>query len=87
VFLHLETFLSGRQFHNDKEVKEAVNTWFASFYDAGIQNLVPLYDMCLNNSGNYVKKLCMICTSNGNINGLDINSCIFSIAHQNLLPE
>jgi histone-lysine N-methyltransferase SETMAR len=44
VFLHLETFLRGRRFHDD-EVKEAVNTWFASqaasFYDAGIQKLVP----------------------------------------------
>jgi hypothetical protein len=45
VFLHLKTLLSGRRFHDDKEVKEAVNTWFASqvasFYDAGIQKLVP----------------------------------------------
>jgi histone-lysine N-methyltransferase SETMAR len=42
VSLHLETFLSGQQFHN--EVKEAINTWCASqaasFYDAGIQKLV-----------------------------------------------
>jgi hypothetical protein len=39
VFLHLITFLGGRQFHDD-EVKEAVNTWFASqvalFYNTGI---------------------------------------------------
>jgi hypothetical protein len=28
VFLHLKTFLGGRWFHD--EVKEAVNTWFAS---------------------------------------------------------
>jgi hypothetical protein len=44
VFLHLKTFLGGRRFHDD-EVKEAINTWFASqmasFYDAGIQNLIP----------------------------------------------
>jgi hypothetical protein len=26
VFLHLKTFLSGRQFHNGNEVEEAVNT-------------------------------------------------------------
>jgi hypothetical protein len=48
VFLHLKTFLGGRQFHEDNEVKEAVNTWFAlqaaSFYDTGIQKLVPHYD-------------------------------------------
>jgi hypothetical protein len=34
--------------------------WFASqeasFYDAGIQKLVPRYDKCLKNGGNYVKK-------------------------------
>jgi histone-lysine N-methyltransferase SETMAR len=44
VFLHLKTFLGGRQFHDDSEVKEAINMWFAlqaaSFYDAGIQKLV-----------------------------------------------
>jgi histone-lysine N-methyltransferase SETMAR len=26
VFLHLKTFLGGRPFHDDSEVKEAVNT-------------------------------------------------------------
>jgi hypothetical protein len=44
----------------DDNVKEAINTWFASqaasFYDAGIQKLVPRYDRCLHNGGNYVKK-------------------------------
>jgi histone-lysine N-methyltransferase SETMAR len=59
-FLHLKTFLGGRRFHDDNEVKEAVNTWFAlqaaSFYNAGIQKLVPCYNNCLNNGGNYVKK-------------------------------
>jgi hypothetical protein len=55
VFLRLKTFLGGRRFHDE----EAVNTWFpsqaASFYDAGIQKLVPCYK-CLNNGGNYVEK-------------------------------
>jgi hypothetical protein len=59
VLLHLKTFLGGQRFHNDSEVKEAVNTWFASqaasFYDTGIQKLVPCYK-CLNNGGNYVEK-------------------------------
>jgi hypothetical protein len=59
VFLHLKTFLGGRRFHDDK-VKDAINTWFASqtasFYDVGIQKLVPHYDKCLNNGGNYVEK-------------------------------
>jgi histone-lysine N-methyltransferase SETMAR len=30
VFPHLKTFLGGRRFQNYSEVKEAVNTWFAS---------------------------------------------------------
>jgi hypothetical protein len=48
MFLHLKTFLGGRRFHDYNDVKEAVNTWFAlqaaSFYNAGIQKLVPRYD-------------------------------------------
>jgi histone-lysine N-methyltransferase SETMAR len=55
VFLRLKTFLGGRRFHDD-EVNEAVNTLFASqaasFYDAGLQKLVPGFDKCLNNGGN-----------------------------------
>jgi hypothetical protein len=43
-----------------------VNTWFASqaasFYDAGIQKLLPRYDKCLNNGGNYVEKYHKVCT-------------------------
>jgi hypothetical protein len=41
AFLHLKTFLGGWQFHDDNEVKEEVNMWFASqaasFCDAGIK--------------------------------------------------
>jgi hypothetical protein len=52
-------FPSWLRFHDD-EAKEAVNTWFASqaasFYDAGIQKLVPRFDKCLNNGGNYAEK-------------------------------
>jgi hypothetical protein len=59
VFLHVKTFLGGRQFHDD-DIKEAINMRFASqtasFYNAGIQKLVPHYDKCLINGGNYVKK-------------------------------
>jgi histone-lysine N-methyltransferase SETMAR len=50
VFLHLKTFLGGGWSHDEDEVKDAVITWFASqvasFYDAGIQKLVPCYDKC-----------------------------------------
>jgi hypothetical protein len=60
VFLHLETFLGGRQFHDDSKVKEAVDTWFASqvasVYEGAIQKLVPCYDKCLNNGENYVEE-------------------------------
>jgi hypothetical protein len=28
----------------------------ATFYEEGIQKLVPRYDKCLNNGGNYVEK-------------------------------
>jgi hypothetical protein len=60
VFLHLKAFLGGRRLHDENEVKEAVNTWFASqaesFYDAGIQKPVPRNDKCLDNGGNYVEK-------------------------------
>jgi hypothetical protein len=59
LFLHLKTFLGLRWFHDDNEVKEPVNKWFtsqaASFYDTGIQILVPRSDKCLNNGGNYVE--------------------------------
>jgi histone-lysine N-methyltransferase SETMAR len=59
VFLHLKSFPGGRRFHDDK-VEEAIKTWFASqaasFYDAGIQKLVPHYNKCLNNGGNYAEK-------------------------------
>jgi len=60
LFLHLKSFLAGRQFHEDNEVKQAVTTCFASqaasFYDEGIQKLVQRYDKCLYNGGNYVEK-------------------------------
>jgi histone-lysine N-methyltransferase SETMAR len=71
LFLHLKSFLAGRGFHDDNEVKEAVSTCFAShaasFYDEGIQNLVQRFEKCINNGRNYVDKYCTVCTSNGNI--------------------
>ena len=58
LFLHLKSFLAGRRFHDDSEVKETVTMCFtsqaASFYDEGIQKLVQRYDKCLNN-GVYIK--------------------------------
>jgi histone-lysine N-methyltransferase SETMAR len=48
VFLHLNTFVGGQWFLDDIEVKEAINRCFelqaASFYDAGMQKLMPHYN-------------------------------------------
>jgi histone-lysine N-methyltransferase SETMAR len=60
LFLQSKSFLAGRRFHDDNEVKEAVTTCFASqaasFYHARIQKLVQRYDKCLSNGGNYVER-------------------------------
>jgi hypothetical protein len=48
LFLHLKSFLVGRWFQDDNEVKEVVTMCFAlqaaSFYDEGVQKLVHCYD-------------------------------------------
>jgi len=40
------------------DLKDAVQKWLtlqvAAFYEEGIQKLVPRYDKCLNNGGEYV---------------------------------
>ena len=50
----------GRRCDDDDDLKDAVQKWLtsqaASFYKEGIQKLVPLYDKCLNNGGEYVEK-------------------------------
>jgi hypothetical protein len=52
-------FLAGKQFDNADDVEYAVQKWLTSqavtLYE-GTQNLVPHYDKCLNNGGNYVEK-------------------------------
>ena len=62
LFLHLKKFLGGKRFDGDyDDVKNAVHKWLtsyaAAFYEEGIQKLVPRYDKCLNNGGEYVEKL------------------------------
>ena len=56
LFLHLKSFLGGQHFNDDYELNEK---WFktqaATFYEEGIQKLVPRYDRCLQNFGNYVE--------------------------------
>ena len=59
-FLHLKKFLGGKLFDDDDDLKDAVQMWLtsqaAAFYGEGIQKLVPRYDKCLNNGGEYVEK-------------------------------
>ncbi|GFX48982.1 histone-lysine N-methyltransferase SETMAR [Trichonephila clavipes] len=60
LFLHLKSFLAGKHFNNDKELKENVSNWLktqaATFYEEGIEKLVPRYDTCLQNFGSYVER-------------------------------
>jgi len=60
LFLHLKKFLDGKRFDDDDDLKDAVQKWLtsqaAAFYEEGIQKLVPRYDKCLNNGGEYVEK-------------------------------
>jgi len=59
-FLHLKKFLDGKRFDDDDNLKDAVQKWLtsqaAAFYEEDIQNLVPRYDKCLSNGGEYVEK-------------------------------
>jgi hypothetical protein len=59
LFLHLKKHFAGKKFDDD-EAQEEVMTWFkgraADFYDSGIQKLVPRFNKCLDNAGNYVEK-------------------------------
>ncbi|XP_067139557.1 protein GVQW3-like [Centruroides vittatus] len=52
--------LAGQRHNNHDEVKMTVLQWLshqaATFFEDGIQKLVPRYDKCLNINGNYVEK-------------------------------
>ena len=60
LFLHVKEHIAGKKFDDDYEVQEEVMTWFkvlaADFYDSGIQNLVPIFNKCLDNACDYVEK-------------------------------
>ena len=60
LFVHLKKFLGGKRFDNHNDLKDAVQKWLtsqaAAFYEEGIHKLVPRYDKCLNNGGEYVEK-------------------------------
>ena len=55
-----ESKQAGKKFDDDDEVQEEVMTWFkglaADFYDSRIQKLVPRFNKCLDNAGDYVEK-------------------------------
>ncbi|KAG8225519.1 hypothetical protein J437_LFUL006058 [Ladona fulva] len=52
--------LGGKQFANDEELKEAVTSWLSSLaveeHNIGIEKLVPRFNKCLDNHGNYIEK-------------------------------
>ena len=60
LFLHLKSFLGPKRLDDDDGLKYAVQKWLTSqvvsFYEEGIQKLVPRCDKCLNNGGEYVGK-------------------------------
>ena len=61
LFVHLKKYLGGKQFDDDDDdLKDAVQKLLtlqaAEFCEEGIQKLVPHYDKCLNNGGEYVEK-------------------------------
>ena len=60
LFLHLKTFLGGKRFDNDDDLKDVVHKWLtkqaAGFYEEGTHKTVPRYDKCLDNGSEYVEK-------------------------------
>ena len=56
----LKKFPGGKRFDDDDDLKYVVQKWLtsqaAAFYEEGIQKLVPRYDKCRNNGGEYVEK-------------------------------
>jgi hypothetical protein len=56
----MKIWLATQSFHTNEELMDGVNNWLhnlgAPFFDEGLQNLVSLYDKCLNMDGNYVEK-------------------------------
>ena len=60
LFLHLKKFLGVKRLDDDDDLKDAVQNWLisqaAASSEEGMQKLVPRYDKCLNNGGEYVVK-------------------------------
>ena len=60
LFTDLKKWLGGQRFDSNDELKSSVADWLTTqertFYNMGIEKLVPRYDKCLNNGGDYVEK-------------------------------
>jgi hypothetical protein len=75
VFLHLKTFLGGWRFHDNREVKEAINTWQHHSTMQGYKNWCPI----MTSASTIVETMSKssIRYVHGYVNGLEINSCFF----------
>ncbi len=60
AFPGLKSWLGGRRFASDEELKNAVEEYFRnldeSWYSAGIEKLISRYNKCLDTNGDYVEK-------------------------------
>jgi len=60
LFMHLKQWLASQSFEDDDRLKTGVTTWFkwlaADFFDTGIRKLVPRYQKCVEDRGDYVEK-------------------------------
>jgi histone-lysine N-methyltransferase SETMAR len=58
LFTYLNNWLQSQLFNSNEELMEGVKTWLSSqtadFFYAGIQNLIPRYDTCLNSDNDNV---------------------------------
>jgi hypothetical protein len=65
LFLYLKIHLAGQKFHEDKEPKNEVTTWFraqlAEFCDIAIHNLIPRLNKCLDKGAYYVENQLTAC--------------------------
>jgi hypothetical protein len=59
-FTYLKNSLRSQRFKRNEELMEVVKTWPSSqkadFFDIGLQNLIPRYDMYLKSESDYVEK-------------------------------
>ncbi|GFW78263.1 uncharacterized protein TNCV_137321 [Trichonephila clavipes] len=60
LFWYLKHSLCWKRFRDDEEGKAAVNPWLSDqvddFFEEGFQNLVLMYNKCINKLRNYAEK-------------------------------